>query len=271
MRFLQQNKFQNSLKARPRKRLLKTGIIISALVLIVIIFNYFTFGGVSQILHTVGIPIWKSQAGVLSAFENLFVGLKDKQSLLTENKKLKDEAVRLKLVSIGAEILRKENEDLRMFLNRDISRELIAASILTRPNRTLYDTFIVDVGRVNGVTQGSYVFGVEEVAIGSVEEVYAHTSLISLYSTPGRKTEVLLGSELVSAKAVGRGGGDFELRIPRGIEVLEGHAVYSPNLDGGIFGVIEKVIALPADSFQTVLFSSPVNIQTLHVVAIQLQ
>ena len=269
MSFLQQNKYSR----RPKSRFPKSFLITGALVFAIIGINHFTFGGVSRLLHSAGAPIWKSQAGVIHAYQNIIVGLKDKQVLLYENKELREEITRLELSSIGAFVLRQENEDLKQFLNRKDARELIAAAVLARPNRTLYDTFVVDVGRRDGVTKGARVFGVGDVAIGSVEDVYARTSLISLYSTPGRSIEALLGnaeSELVAIEAIGRGGGDFETRIPRGIEVFEGHAIFSPELDGGILGIIEEIIALPSDSFQTILLSSPVNIQTLRIVTIEL-
>ncbi|MFC1730660.1 rod shape-determining protein MreC [candidate division KSB1 bacterium] len=269
MSFLQQNKYSRRTKSRFPKQFL----VIGALAIFMILFNNFTLGGVSRLLHSVGGPIWKTQAGVINASQNIFIGLKDKQDLLYENRELREKITRLELTSIVAKVLRQENEDLRRSLNREDSRELIAAAVLARPNRTLYDTFIVDVGRRDGVTKESRVFGVGDVAVGSVEEVYARTSLISLYSTPGRSMEVLLGdgeSEVIAVEAVGRGGGDFEIHIPRGIEVFAGHAIFSPELDGGILGVIEEIIALPSDSFQTVLFSSPVNIQSLRIVTIQL-
>ncbi|NQV93067.1 rod shape-determining protein MreC [Candidatus Kaiserbacteria bacterium] len=240
----------------------------------IILFNHLTFGGISRILHSIGVPVWKSQAGVFNVFQSVSLSIQDKKSLLAENERLRGEIVRLELASLGNLVIRKENEYFRQILNRDGSPELVVAAILARPNRTLYDTFIVDVGRRDGVVQDALVFGIGGVTIGSVDEVFAHTSRISLYSTPGRKTEVLLGdagTELVSVEAVGRGGGDFEMHIPRGIEVFEGHAVYSSSLGGSIFGVIEEIITIPSDPFQTILFSSPINIQSLHVVSIELQ
>jgi len=231
---------------------------------------------VSRLLHKVGEPIWKSQAGVVHVFGDAFTALRAKQALVSENKTLKENVQRLELSSIEIEVLKQENENLRKLLNRETSQELLAAAILTRPNRTLYDTFIVDVGRRDGVTQGAQVFGAGNIALGTVSDVYAGTSLVHLYSTPGRSTEVLIqqrkeGEGSFSVEAIGRGGGDFEIRIPRGVEVAEGGVIFSSELDGGIFGKIQEIVALPSDSFQTILFSSPVTIQSLRIVTIELQ
>ena len=245
-------------------------MIVGVLMVVIIGINHLTFGGVSKALHFIGEPVWKSQSGVVSMFSNMFVAIKSKQDLLHENESLHEEINRLGLMSIESEILRLENESFRQLLNRETSRDIVAGAVLARPSRTFYDTFVIDVGRRDGITKGARVFGTGDVAVGTVVEVYAHTSLISLNSTPGRSTEVLLGSELISTDALGRGGGDFEIRIPRGVEVAEGDPIFSPDLDGGIFGVVEEIVALPADSFQTILFSSPINIQLLRLVTVEL-
>jgi len=236
--------------------------------------NYLTLGSISSLLHRVGEPLWKSQAGVSGVFKNISIEFKDKEVLQQKVEQLREEITLLQLASLETEILRDENKELRMLLNQGTSTERIATAILARPHHTLYDTFVVDVGRRDGVTKSARVFGIGDTAIGSVEEVYARTSLISLYSTPGRSIEVFLGDDNgngpVAAEAVGRGGGVFEIRLPRGIEVFEGHAILLSSLGGGIFGVIEEIIALPADSFQIILFSSPINIQSLRIVTIEL-
>ena len=143
MSFPQQNKFST----RSKSRFPKSFIVIGVFVLVVIFLNKFTFGGVSQLLYSTGEPVWKSQASIVNVFGNIFVGLKNKQDLLYENKTLKEKITQLKLASMGDEILRQENKELKSLLNRNTSQELIVASIMTRPNRTLYDTFIIDVGR----------------------------------------------------------------------------------------------------------------------------
>ena len=272
MSSLQHNKFQpHTVKIRSRTLVPKSFFILGFLVFVIIGINQITFGSISQIFHSIGGPVWKSQAGVTNLFGNIALSFKDKQELQEINKNLQEEINQLKLSSLSVELLRQENDELRGFLNRDDERELIAASILARPNRTLYDTFIIDVGRRDGVSSGARVFGLGDIAIGSVDVVFSRTSIISLYSTPGRLTKVLLGVELVVADAIGQGGGNFEIRIPRGVEILEGSVIFLPEFDGGVLGVVGKIIALPSDSFQRVLFSTPITIQSLRIVTVLLQ
>lgn len=269
MSFLRQSKESRGQRGR---RVPHVFLILGVLVLLIIGANHVSFGGVSRALHAVGSPLWRTQAKVADAFGYVFSGFNDRQSLRDEILRLEEEIVRLKLSTLSAQVLRHENEDLRRLLHREGEAERIAASILARPNRTVYDTLVVDVGRKDGVRMDARVFAAGDIAIGTVVEVYPNTSLVSLYSTPGRVTEVFFSGDesAVSAEAVGRGGGDFEMRIPRGVPVTKGYPVFSPLLQGGVLGVVEEIIALPSNSFQTVLFSSPVNIQSLRTVAIEL-
>ncbi len=266
MNFLQQN------RRRGRGGQNSVRVVIGLLVVIIFFFtiNTLSLGSMSRILHSVGDPLWKGEASIVSGFSSFFSIFADKRALQEQNRALEEEVVALKLQTLSETVLRQENEELRALLNREDTTERIAAAILTRPNRTPYDTFIVDVGRKEGVSTDVRVFGPGGIVVGTVIEVYADTALISLYSTPGRVTEVVFGDDALTTEAVGRGGGDFEIRVPRGVEVTEGSPVYSPNLDGGILGVVEEVISLPADPFQTVLFDLPVNFQTLRLVLIEL-
>ncbi|MCW9054805.1 MAG: hypothetical protein OQJ98_02380 [Candidatus Pacebacteria bacterium] len=244
-------------------------VIISVLMLIGI--DQVTLGALSRTLHTVGVPLWRTQAGILSVFGDLGSAFHDKRVLAEENDRLREEIDRLKLTSLASEVVRLENEDLREVLGRGEYAERIAAGVLARPNRTQYDTFIIDIGSRHGVTRDARVFAMGGIGIGTISEVYANTALVSLYSTPGRITDVLIGvDDPVATVATGRGGGDFEMHIPRGVAVSESEAVFFPGLDGGVVGMVGDVGALPTDSFQTVLVRSPINIHSIRVVTIEL-
>lgn len=271
MNFLQQNNPRSfQFRSPKRSKFSRNFLFLILLVSILILINRFTFGSFSSALHRIGEPIWRAQAQALQAFENVGLWFTSKEALNEENKRLRAEIGNLRLSGITSEALRHENETLRSVLNREKKEERIVASVLARPSRTLYDTFVIDIGRREGVAKDARVFGPADVVIGTVAQVYPRTSLVSLYSTPGRVTEVFIGADPVSAEALGRGGGDFEVRIPRGIETNKGMPVVSPALDGGILGIIEEIVSLPADSFQTIYVGGPINMQSLRFVSVEL-
>lgn len=60
-------------------------------------------------------------------------------------------------------------------------------------------------------------------------------------------------------EAIGIGGGNFRLEVPREMDVKEGESITIPSISPNIFGIVEKIEYKEADSFQTILFKSPVN------------
>lgn len=233
--------------------------------------NTLSSGMISGALLSTGKPLWRAEASISSSLSNLALHFRFKQGLINENRELKERIEELELSRVTSEALREENSSLLRLLNRTDNRRQIVGSVLTRPSRTLYDTFIVDVGLAEGLQSGAHVFAEGGVAIGTIGDVYEDTAIVSLYSTPGRVTDVYVGEDAIAVEATGRGGGDFEIRLPRGVEIVEGSPIVFSTLGGsGVLGVVEKVINAPADPFQTIFFSSPVNVQGLRMVMIDL-
>jgi hypothetical protein len=52
------------------------------------------------------------------------------------------------------------------------------------------------------------------------------------------------------------------------VEVKESDVIVVPSITTNIFGIVEKVSFEEKDSFQTVLFKSPVNIAELNFVEV---
>jgi cell shape-determining protein MreC len=166
-------------------------------------------------------------------------------------------------------ILIQENTDLKDLLGRkSIYSKAVLASILVKPSFSPYDTLIVDIGTDAGVVVGDKVSADGNIFIGRVSEVYANSSKVILYSSPDEKVLVLVGSNNVLKEAVGIGGGNFKIELPREIDIKEGDDVVIPSISPNIFGIVEKVEYKEADSFQTVLFKSPINVLELKWVEI---
>ena len=133
------------------------------------------------------------------------------------------------------------------------------ATLLANPSRSPYDTLILDAGKRDGVLLGDLVIAGDSVIIGSVSRVSQTTSVAVLFSAPQVVTDVIVGGD-IRTQAYGRGGGNFEIRVPRDQEVSIGAPVIFPLLSPKVFGFIEEVYVSPADSFQTLLFQMPVNV-----------
>lgn len=210
-------------------------------------------------------PLWSAVSSASSALPSMSF-LKSRVALVEENRALKQELEEARGSAAAFAALKAEYQTLlREFGRTESEQDRLLASVLVRPPTSLYDTLIIDVGENYGVAVGDIIVA-GSVAVGEVRAVYGRSSLVVLFSSPGRETEVLIGEENIRAIAVGIGGGTFEVKIPRGITVLEGASVRMPHISPIVFGSITLVATNPAESFQRVLFRNPVSLSTLSTV-----
>lgn len=220
-----------------------------------------------NILFFVAEPIWKVKN--LIADSSFFEYFRTKQGLIDERV-----AIERKLFMVGDllalnETLKKENETLKSLLGRqDTKLKTVLASILAKPPQLPYDSLLIDIGENQQIKVGDQVVANTNIYIGEVSEVLSHSAKVSLYSTPGRKLSVVLGASAVTAEAVGIGGGNFNILLPREVEVKEGDVIVIPAITSNVFGIVEKVDFQDKDSAQKVLFKSPVNISELSFVEV---
>jgi cell shape-determining protein MreC len=148
---------------------------------------------------------------------------------------------------------------LKELLGRTVFTNTILGAVLVRPNVSLYDTFVIDIGAREGISVGDLIVVSGDTIMGTISEVYNTTSKVKLFSTPGEITRVTIGASAISADAEGRGGGNFQAKLPRDVDVEEGDSVIMPGITQKLFGVVEKVVSNPTDPFKTILFKNPIN------------
>ena len=143
------------------------------------------------------------------------------------------------------------------------SSSQVTARVLSRPNRSLYDTIVVAQGAARGVAVGDVALAGNSIAIGVVTSVTQTTALVALYSTPGKQTDVLLAKDSVVVVAEGQGGGGFIAKVPQSVPVEKGDIIALPNAKTIPFAVVDEIDVVPADPFKKVFFQNPVNMYTL--------
>lgn len=155
--------------------------------------------------------------------------------------------------------LQRENTELKEILGRTASSTIILGYILKKPPFSAYDTFIIDLGQNDGITIGDKVYAIGDILIGEIEEVNVSSTKVKLYSSFGEKYDVFIGSKNIEAVALGRGGGSFEVTLPRDIKIGEGDEVRSTDTGSSIFGIVDKYISDPTKAFSTIFFAQPLN------------
>ena len=261
------HQFQDKKQILRRKKNIRN-IIILGIFFVLASFGFLSMSG--GMLNFIGRPIWNAERYIITKFDNIGYFFKTKNNIYNENKRLIEENLNINLSMIDYQILKKENTDLKEILSRlQVDDNFILGNILTKPNHSPYDTIIIDIGEKSEIKEGDLVYANGNVPIGNISKVYAKTSLVSLYSNPGQKTEGYLNDSNASVELVGRGGGNFEMIIPIDLVVDRGSIVYLPGLSSLVVAIVDEIISKPSDPFKKVILSSPVNVQNLKWVEVK--
>ncbi len=225
----------------------------------------------ASLFYPVASLAWKIENSFVGWMGHIAKTMKSKNSLLKENETLV-EKIRSKETSLlMLDTLKQENENLKNMLARIPEGRIILGVVLTRPPVSPYDTLVIDIGSRDGIEVGALVYTASDVIIGEIAEVYPHQSKVSLFSTPGKKINVLFTGSKINTEATGRGGGNFIANVPASADIKEGDIVILPNIKFHILGVVESIIVDSADSFSTILFKTPINIYDINFVEVQIK
>src|SRR3990172_3884066 len=211
-----------------RKKGFNIGIVLVLIIFIIVFFRQPIFNFFSSLFTSLGRPIWTSSNTLENTASSYSYIIQSKKSLLAENQILRDQL----MADIGEvadrEVLADENAQLKEILGRTGGKNLTLGVILAKPNKSPYDTLIIDIGADAGLPKGIKVFAYGNILIGQIAEVNSNTSLVKLFSTPGEKVDVTLDDKNVYVQAVGRGGQNFEITVPREMNIEKGAEAVLP-------------------------------------------
>lgn len=226
--------------------------------------EYFSGGVLRTNARDIFSPVWSiSQSAVASVTQSgVFAskaGLAREVALLTKER---DE---LRTLSLQNDVLKSENASLRALLSlREERSDGKAARVLSRPGLSPYSTFVIGAGSEDGIQTSDHVFVAPGLIIGDILEVGERTSLVGLFSAPGKKTSVKIGENTI-VEYMGRGAGNGIIEVPRGIPVQKGDSVFLAN-SRFLLGVVGEIEAAPEDALQRILVAPPANLPALEFV-----
>jgi len=168
-------------------------------------------------------------------------------------------------------LIEQEHKVILSELGQKKTHDVLLGRVLSLPPQSLYDTLIIDIGSTDGVQVGKKVFAGQQIVLGEIVEVFKTTAKAQLYSSPDQKYDVIIGtgSTSVRATAIGRGGGMFEALVPRGASISMGDTVTVPEISTTVYGTVSTVIADPVRAFVSVLFQSPIPLQSLRRIYVE--
>ena len=259
-----------------RNRLYKIAI---GVILFIILF--FFRSGIFNVLSSVGgnifHPVWvlgNNLDGKLKSFGSYFAF---KNSLYSQNQDLQGKLLFDEARMSNYDSVVVENASLKEILGRkDPKALMVLAAILSKPSQSPYDTLVVDAGTADGIKAGNTVFALGDVPIGHVSDVNQNSAKIILFSNPGETTEAVISGKAdtspggnIFVELIGRGGGNFEMIIPKDLALPTGYQVVLPGINSYVVGIVQKVISDPRSPFTKALLTSPVNVQELRFVEVE--
>ena len=245
--------------------------ILVAILAIVLLSLPVTRNGIRRGVGAAGTSILRGTHTISGWFGGIASTLRFKSSLVNENAALKTQLSELGARLAERDMLAQENQDLKAALGREGSNKFTLAAVLAKPPESIYDTLVIDGGGSVGFAVGQTVYANGATPVGVIDQVLPSSAIVRLYTSSGEKTDARLSPSNVDVTLVGYGGGTYSVQVPHDLAVPEGSVAVTKELDPSIIGILDKSIADPRDSYQTLLFSSPVNMSELAFVQVRQQ
>ncbi len=233
------------------------------LILFIIYITHFVFPALlPNVAHSFSRYVWIGSQYVEDVAS--FSTFRNKKDLIEENKELKDRLNEAYARLVSQDVILEEVRELRDVLELRPFPGFLSATVLSRPPRTPYDILIIDIGRSKDIFKNDLVLAGEFIALGKIEEVFNRTSSVSLFSTPGIKTEVFFEGIDGTFIAEGRGGGALRALIPQDIDITSSSDVSTLSSSRNyLIGKVAEVVTSETSPFQSVYIKTPVDIFNL--------
>lgn len=145
----------------------------------------------------------------------------------------------------------------------------VIATVLVRPPQSPYDALVINIGSDEGIALGDQVYAFTGFPIGEIIDVQHSRATVRLFSSPGSKVEVYVGTSTTAVIAEGKGGGNFYLKLPKVSEIAPGDSVVRHFMPPEVFSSIESVDSTDGEAYIYAYFKLPININTLIYVLVK--
>lgn len=221
-----------------------------------------------SVAHTIGKPFW-SVGSFIADHTSVFRGfISSRTRLVEKNKELEDKLQQAQLLLDTRALVEQENKSLKESWGRNTDTSRVLASVLVRPPRTPYDTLVLDVGSDQGVSEGDVVVAADAVMLGIIDYVFEHTSRARLLSSVDTRTDAFISRNNIMVELVGTGGGNFEIRLPQDVDIVEGDDIVLPGITPRLVARVEAIESVPTDSFKRVFCKASAHVYQMRFVSV---
>jgi len=200
-----------------------------------------------------------------------------KRDLLSENEKLRQEAVKLALDTARLKSLEEENALLKKELNfvDENKFKYVAAKITTGVSDPLSQSVIINHGAKDGIERDLAVIADDGVLVGKISDVSDDYSKVRLLSdNQSRVAATIENLDHTVGLVEGQYGLSFSMtNIPQNQEINSGNLVVTSGLEGKIpknllIARVESVEAVESEIFKTAILRPIIPLSTLSDVVV---
>ena len=161
--------------------------------------------------------------------------------------------------------LETELEMLQRVPHKDISNNMIWASVQMGPGFVFSDSIIIAAGTDRGIQQGDIAISPEGIVLGLTDQVGAGWSKVALLSRLGNTVTLRAGNaKEIVFEARGIGGGELYVEFPSEISLYVGDPVWLGSNGEYIAGLIDAVDNAPGRQIQRITIRVPISAKRLH-------
>jgi cell shape-determining protein MreC len=249
------------LRSKPKSNVKKVlGIILVVLGCFLALQFFFPRFFTSAVLF-IAKPVWMFRDATINSSSGFFGLFSRTSTLRKENEMLRSEIYALRIREVEFNQMQTEYLDLKTLLGDSATSSAesfgMLARVLSKPPFTPYDSFVVDKGSDAGVSIGNLVYANPGLVIGRVTTVTSQVSFVTLFSSGGEAQEFLVSRTGVSLSVTGKGGGNFEIYVPKDFDIKVGDSLIEPSYDIGIVAQIYAVDETSQNSFKKVYARVP--------------
>lgn len=243
-------------------------VVLGGVLLVVLALTFSPLRGPAEraVLFAAG-PFLSLRNAIAHGIGTFFETFRSTTALIEKNRALSARIAELEVRVLDRNMLAEERDELRSLLGREPGAEGVLAAVLASPGSSPYDTLVLDVGTEERVSDGDRVFMGDNVVIGTISQAYEHASRAALFSTPGNVVDAVIPGFDIFTTATGRGGGTFEMVIPRDIAMNMGDPILLAGTSR-ILGVVYGIEQKESDPFKKIYFRTPFNPSTLRFVRV---
>lgn len=224
-------------------------------------------GVVRSTVATMSRPVLAFRASASEHIARLSHTTKTKEELVEENRTLREELEKLRLLVADREVLKSENTKLKELVGYTDTESRIVARVLARPPETVYGTMLIDLGSYGGIQKEARVYAGANVVLGIVDETFPRMSRVRMYTRGGNTFDVAFAGVPGVVTATGQGSSNFTARVPEDMPVAVGDTVHLAG-ETSVIGYVGGIEHIEGETLKTVLMRSPVGLSGIDFVSV---